>query len=371
MTKAFLIFSGYNQRAVIAFIRVLERHGIEYHVVAMGFEDGIFQTKYASRVAYVREDRELTLESLTEAIDSVFARSGRSHLILAPSTEAMNRFFLKHRAFFETKGIQIPLIDTELYEKISDKKSFSEMCLAYDIVAPKEISNPFTCPLPFVAKPIAYDLKVDIAPILIYSENDRLELLKNPYFSHYYFQEFIEGRSLYLLFFLSRQGEVYKFSQENLVQQSRGKSVVAALASDFHFSDVSARYVGMLKDVAFHGLIMIEVRHHENDYYMIEANPRFWGPSQLFVDAMEHDLFDAFLVDLGFTGLQSKTSVGGDRYYWHEGLVSSLKSGEKVAFHNYLPEQLALDFSSWIESDIYRRPDTINIFVKTFLGGIQ
>ena len=43
---------------------------------------------------------------------------------------------------------------------------------------------------------------------------------------------------------------------------------------------------------------MVEVKHLSNKNYMIEANPRFWGPSQLFVDA-GINLFEAFLVDNG------------------------------------------------------------------------
>jgi hypothetical protein len=35
----------------------------------------------------------------------------------------------------------------------------------------------------------------------------------------------------------------------------------------------------------FYGLVMIEVKEYDNQFYMIEANPRLWGPSQLILDA--------------------------------------------------------------------------------------
>ena len=42
-------------------------------------------------------------------------------------------------------------------------------------------------------------------------------------------------------------------------------------------------------------VVMIEIRINKENYYMIEANPRFWGPSQLFVDFHMTRLFCAWL----------------------------------------------------------------------------
>ena len=365
MPKAFIIFSGYNQRAVIAFIRTLERHSLHYFVIASDKKDSIFKTKYASRVVYIREFSSLTIENLIIAIDAVTVISSGFELILAPSTESINRFFLDHRGFFENRGIQLPLVDKSLYEKVSDKKKFEELCKEHDIKVPMKISNPVSCQLPFVAKPIAFNLKEGLTPILIFSEPDRNYIMKNSYLNSYYFQEFIYGRSFYLLLFLSRNGKVFSFSQENLIQQPQGKSIIAAIASDFHTSYESERYIAMLKAINFYGLVMIEIRQQGSNYYMIEANPRFWGPSQLFVDAMKEDLFDAFLVHQGFTELKPKISVKNGRYFWYEGLVNTMRSGMNIVYHNYSPVQMAMDFPNWIEADIYRREDTIDVFIQS------
>lgn len=49
-----LIFSGFNPRAVLAFIRTLEKNNIsDYGIIANGICDRIFLTKYASKVIYV------------------------------------------------------------------------------------------------------------------------------------------------------------------------------------------------------------------------------------------------------------------------------------------------------------------------------
>ena len=54
----------------------------------------------------------------------------------------------------------------------------------------------------------------------------------------------------------------------------------------------------MLIQIGYYGLIMIEVKIQDGEYYMIEANPRLWGPSQLILDA-GMDLFHRFALDNG------------------------------------------------------------------------
>ena len=111
---------------------------------------------------------------------------------------------------------------------------------------------------------------------------------------------------------------------------------------------------------------MIEVRQQGDDYYMIEANPRFWGPSQFFVDNMEQDLFDAFLDDQEFKNLKPKSiKRKNGRYFWYEGLMNTVNSGMNVVYHNYSSRQMAIDLPKWIESDIYRRVDTLDVFLES------
>jgi hypothetical protein len=366
---AFVIFTGYNQRATIAFIRVLEQHGVDYFLVATGPGDTIFLTRYASRVAFIRENPALDEEHLYPALGCVAARAQGKELVFAPSTEALNRFFLGHRLHLEKLGIRVPLVGESLYKTISDKSAFSDLCQSSHIRVPAPIRNPGDCPLPFAAKPSAYDPAKGLAPVLVFSEQDRENLLAHPDLNQFYFQEFVEGRSLYLLLHLSRSGETTKFSQENLLQQPNGKSIIAAMASDFHLHPESECYISMLRNSGFFGLVMVEVRQRGEDYFMIEANPRFWGPSQLFVDAMPVNLFEAFLTDNGIPIEEPSPGKNGSRYFWHQGLTETLQAGLKPVFHNYSPNDLALDFPDWIRSDIYRRPDTIDLFTRAAFGG--
>lgn len=171
MKKAFLVFSGFNQRGITAFIRTLERNNINYYIVALGDNDPIFQTDYSNHVAFTRVDKELSLPSIKKIIQYVNSVA-IERLIFAPSTEALNRFFLNNRFVFEQLGIIIPLVKQEIYERISDKKSFAELCHQYKIRIPTEISSPETCALPFIAKPITYSLtSADNLSPYLYAQN--------------------------------------------------------------------------------------------------------------------------------------------------------------------------------------------------------
>src|SRR5690606_1826134 len=110
--------------------------------------------------------------------------------------------------------------------------------------------------------------------------------------------EFIAGESFYLLFYFYKNGAAERFSQKNLMQQPSGGSIIAAVTSDFHRGHVALQFEELFRSIQFRGLVMVEIRGQGDRYYMIEANPRFWGPSQLFVDAGVN-LFEAFMFDYG------------------------------------------------------------------------
>ncbi len=153
------------------------------------------------------------------------------------------------------------------------------------------------------------------------------------------------------------------FSQENLIQQPEGKSIVAAVSSNYHHSKECQKYIKLFKDINFRGLVMVEIRKNSKYDYMIEANPRFWGPSQLFVDSRVN-LFDALLFDYGV--IEEKPQYLKPRkaeYFWFGGLVETFKCNKNVNFYNYTPKKFFKQLPSFLQIDIYRRDDSINIFL--------
>lgn len=368
--KCILVFSGFNPRAIFAFLRTLELKKVNYIIIAKSMYDDIFLTKYKEKVLAVRNLETLHLDDLLESIIKIKDINFAEEFIIAPTTEALNRFILENRKIFEELGCIIPLVEKDLYELVSNKYSFGQLCLKNEILVPREIKSYEEIFFPIVAKPKKYNVNKVLYPVIIKSYSDYKMFLKKNQSADFYYQEYIEGKSLYLLYYFHRNGEIYKFSQENLVQQPDGKSMLAAVSSDFHNSYESCKYEKMFKKLNYHGFVMIEVKQSRNNKnYMIEANPRFWGPSQLFIDA-GINIFEAFLHDYGFISSLPNFELRKTktRYFWFGGLINVIKNGKKPDFYNISENVFLASLPEWLENDVYRRDDTIEIFRKEVLS---
>ena len=366
--RCIIIFSGFNQRAVITFLRTLEYHNLKYAIIAKSINDDIFLTHYEKNVLSVRRSVILDLDDILLTIEEVKERLQVNEYIIAPSTEALNRLLIDQREHFENRGCIVPLVDKNLYELISDKYSFGEFCSKNQILTPKQVDFSEEVLLPVVAKPRKYysaTTKDILSPIIIKDLNEFDLFIKKHNIKDYYLQEFIDGRSFYLLYYFSRNGTVYKFSQENLIQQPDGKSMVAAVSTNFHNSYESEKYETLFKSINFFGLVMVEVKQTNGKNYMIEANPRFWGPSQLFLDS-GMNLFEAFLHDFSILENSPKFHEPHNyvRYFWLGGIVETHKRGKQLVYHKNSEYELMDSLPTWLQSDIYRKTDTIEVFKK-------
>lgn len=368
----FIVFSGYNPRAVIAFLRAAARAGAEIAILASGPNDEVFRTAYAPLVRLVRSSKELQLDAVMgDLVKTRGAYKGRQ-LIIAPSTEALNRFLLKHRRVVEEAGFTLPLVDEKMYLSISDKKSFSVLCQKSGLDVPIEYASAEELRFPCVAKPVTYQNREGryLNPVILHTSHDCGEFLKRHDDRDFFFQEFVRGSSHYLLYYFPEHGKAYRFSQHNLLQQDGGKSIVAAVPDTIHALPIADRYEELFHSLGFRGFVMVELRKTvDNRWVMIEANPRFWGPSQLFLNA-GCDFFAAFLSDwspeffsrpAGLPPLpeiyEGPTSPPQGAYFWRGGIgdQNSMVSLSPLAPR---PE----DYPSWSFADVYNQPDTIKLY---------
>lgn len=351
--------SGFNQRAVIALCRYARAQGVAVHVAARHAADPIFLTQHTDRVFTTRQAAALQVDELCGWISQLRRAHGHERILLAPSTEYFNRFVLANRPALEQAGGLVPLVDQALYEAVSDKQAFGAMCRRHGIAVPAEHVAPPTA-LPFVAKPIRYAAADgrQLKPHLILQAADWQRFTHQEQPADFYFQEFVHGQSLYLLMHLPAGGPALTYSQENLVQQAQGGSIILARRSDFHLGEEAARYERMLRAEGFRGLVMVEVRRcaETGRCVMIEANPRMWGPMQFALDN-GIDLFGAMLRE--FTGEAptplAPRGVSGEYYFWSGGLVPS---SQPYAFHGYAPAQLLDDHARVAACDLFQRDDT-------------
>ena len=112
---------------------------------------------------------------------------------------------------------------------------------------------------------------------------------------------------------------------------------------------------------------MVELKFYNDHFYMIEANPRFWGPSQLFVDSNQN-LFLPLLDDFGIKPLKGSdinnplTTIS--KYFWFGGVLDTIASNEKLKFYRGNLSDFTEEIPGWLGHDIYRRHDTSDIFYE-------
>ena len=360
--QAVIVFSGYNIRAIIAFCRWVTVHNINYHIIARSKDDPIFFTDYKVRVTFTRDSPNLHPEQFNLWCKLLRIKYGYQRLIILPSTEYLNRFLLKYRNSIEGKHCIIPLVDEKLYKVISDKQKFSKLCQSYGLDIPEEF-NSIPKKLPFVAKPCTYfSAKGEqLVPQIINNQHD-LENFWDKNWNDYFFQKFIYGRSLYLLAYLGQKENII-FSQENLMQQACGGSIILAKQSDFHHSEVAKNYINMLYEQKYFGLIMVEVCLDESNgkYYMIEANPRLWGPLQFSIDN-NIDFLGAMLRDCGFKiPKHTSSTYFASHYFWSGGLT---QQSYPITYHSYSFDKFVKEFPDIQCQDIFFKKDTFNLFFK-------
>lgn len=364
--KVILIFSGYNERAIFAFIRTIIKYDLNFYIIAKDENDNIFQTKYSKKVVYTRTNQNLLVNELKFICDEIMKEIGIHKIFLiAPSTEFINRFMLDNMDNLQKLNCFFPTINKELYCKISDKYSFGMMCKLHEIKIPKEYFNIKKEQIPFVAKPKKYiseNGKI-YSPILIKNERDLDNFFSEYNQNEFYYQQFIFGNSIYLLYYIYKDGTVLKCSQENLIQQEDGKSILLAKTSDYHNRNISKKFEDLFVKSHFNGLVMVELRVNNNEEYMIEANPRFWGPSQLFVDAGVN-FFEAFLYDYGFLKEKPNINIVSNKYYfWDDGISQNYKERTNLAYHNFSQKNLISLMSQLKDIEIFNRNDTLNLYI--------
>lgn len=362
-TTGFAVLSGFNLRAVVAACRSFERAGAKYAVVARGDADPILRTRYGARTGAWIHPQRLDIPELLRALGLVRAKLAVDRLVLLPTAEYSNRFFLKHREVFEREAatvLPLPALDT--YLAISEKKRFAALCSAQGIAVPGEFAGGVPWRYPFAAKPrteFAPDGK-RCYPYLIHDDAGRDNFLRQERARDFYFQEFIGGGSYYLLFYFFRDGRVVQSCQRNGAQQPGGKSIVFAWAEAFPEPALQAQFVALFRDLGFHGAAMVELKGRPGALRMIEANPRVWGPMQLVQDS-GLDLIGCYAEE--YAGIPCRRPRPRRRsYFWLGGFAQTHAAGGKTVWFEGGRRALCAALLGANAHDVYLRADSVRLF---------
>lgn len=365
-SRAFLLFSGSNDRAVFALLRAFKACGSRCWVVARNRDDKILRSAYRDLVITIRDGDELSVPVIERLIARVRDVVHEDELVVVPSSEYLNTFLLglDREDLRARLGCELPLVEHDLYMALTNKSSATELVAAAGIRVPTRKGRFHPSELPLVAKPsqnIGHD-GVLRYPILLRTRAELEEFMARADVEEYFAQEFIHGRSEYLLAYFARSGEIFLASQVNLAQQPHGKSVVLSMTSEFRHDPVSGRLIDMLRALGFHGFAMVEFIVDSKGPCFIEINPRPWGPLQLCLDHA-CGIVEAFIGDTmhgepkRFERMWKKKPAQA-RYLWLGGMMSVWARHEGLRWDpslrlrtthivGCLPSDVYLGFDTW------------------------
>ncbi|UMO86065.1 hypothetical protein HP572_11625 [Pectobacterium sp. PL64] len=362
----FVIFSGANERAIIACCRHFIKNDISFSIISRPLNDIIFLSKYRKNVDSSRKSDVLLIDDMVCCITELRVKYPNDNLVFLPTAESIIRIVLENKALFISKGLDIRLVSLDVYLNISDKCRFLNIGKEFNIDIPGEIVSPDIIDIPLVAKPKAeFSSKdqVKIYPKLIFNENELQEILDSKYNDEYFFQTYIDGDSYYYLAFIFPDGKYDIAYQKNILQQGNGKSIIAAELCECPDKVFEDKIINLLNSIGFFGFIMIEVMQYKGITYLIEANPRLWGPFDLALKA-------GFLPENVFFQRKIAMKYKNAKYIWLTGLIDSLSKNDDV--RNYVNHKNKFFlFLSFIFSDFYLKFDTIGIFFYEFKKSIR
>ncbi len=352
--KVALIFSGYNQRAVIALCRYFKSIEYPFTIVACGPKDLIYKTKYADSVLLERKDRLLTTELFLE-----ISKYNRTGFIYLPTSEFLNSFVLKNTEFLKSIGIEPGMPAKDIYYRITNKWSSQELLKNQSNILIPEIYVYGDEKIPCVLRPFRNinNGKV-LYPLICKTSN---ELNKNKISincNDYFIQKYIVGQSYYFCSFLTSGGCFEGYWQENLLQQPGGKSMVFARVCE----NPGIKVDGLMKIInksGYFGPLMVEFILYKNEFYFIEINPRFWGPLQLCLEQCPQ-ILDAYVSEwFGIEYFSDRKESDGfySWYYGAKNCKSELKAYPRLEQINNVEEKL-------FSSDVYSRLDTLALSRK-------
>jgi len=366
--RAFVVFSGSNDRAILAFLRALHLCNEKAYIVARTNEDHILRTAYAKDVAFVRPDASLDMGAFADCIRNTRLTAGDQELVVLPSSEYFNAFLLAHRSEIEALGCSVPLVDIERYRQLTNKGTATEVFKTFGVRVPRDFSSPSKDQLPLVAKPRC-NINAQgrsLYPHFLRTSAEIDTFLAKHSETDYFFQEHVSGESLYLLFHLAKSGaESVLWSQQNLIQQASGKSMLLAVPDQLHLSAAAADIVGQLEKMKFHGLGMIEFIRVNGALCFIEMNPRIWGPIQFCLDHGQ-PILESFIGDALYDEPSRFLQRNGGKsvrttYIWLGGLLDALISGKGTTQHPTTLRPITLILKG-IRNDIYLRKDSWRCF---------
>jgi hypothetical protein len=354
-----LVFSGANERAVVAICRAFARRGMRCAIVARPGPDPIRLTRYRRWIEAERRSDALDLDDLLRCIETVAAQHPGERLVFLPTTESVNRLVLRHRQRVEQAGLTVPLVAEDTYLAVSDKARLLELAAGFGLQPPPGLDGPDPEALPLVAKPhseFAPDGVRKLYPELIFDRDALARFVAGHDLQRYFFQRYLDGASYYYLIHVDRAGHATFAYQRNLLQQANGKSIVAAELCACPDPATRDQLQALFGHLGYHGYAMVEMMALDGRFHLIEVNPRFWGPWALADRA-------GFVPEACDGRPLPAAPARRGRYLWLGGWLAERAVRRRLRRYpaaRPLPLTTALALAC---ADVHLRPDTLLLFL--------
>lgn len=286
MKPKVILFAGAPDRSVITCVRSLDRANIPFIIIPpnQGSTINWEKTPYLDSLVdsyYPPIDKS---EEFVEFLTKI-GQDGEKRILYLTS-ERMTRQLSKHKDTLEKNNVIFPAPNIQKYKTIADKSSFYTIGEKHDFNLPQKFEDlPESYDKSFVAKPKknVSEKGHSLSVYLIDSQRQLKRFQNRESKKEYFFQEYLDGPSYYYCGLYNHGKPIASIGQKTVLQQPDGRSVIKAHPVKLP-NKIRQKTEQMLQGVDWHGAIMIEFIKSNDQWYLIEANPRFWGPLQLCVD---------------------------------------------------------------------------------------
>ncbi|WP_310233749.1 hypothetical protein [Luteimonas terrae] len=352
---------------MLAICRSFSRRDLPCSLVARPGADPLRRTRYRRWIEATRRVDTLDLDDMIDCVRALTARHPGQALAFMPTAESINRLVLRHRRRFEQAGLAVPLVSEAIYAAVSDKASLLERAASFGLRVPPLLDAAVPAALPLVAKPrceFAADGR-KLYPELIHDAVALEAFLRNADLSQYFFQSYLDGASYYYLAHFGRDGAATFAYQRNLLQQANGKSIIAAELCGCPDVSTRERLTALFQGLGYHGYAMIETMELEGLHYLIEVNPRFWGPWSLADRA-------GFLPE-AFTGYGRPLSgdIAGGRYVWLGGWLADWGHKRRPRIYPAARKLGLGDCLALLACDVHFKRDSLCLSFSEIVGALK
>ena len=301
-------------------------------------------SKYFDRILF------LSKNNYKEELVDFCNKESVNHIFLINSSA--NHIFLKYKKDLE------PLLDHhsdyELFSYLNNKSNLQEITEGTSLVNPKIYEIGDNIDYPIVVKPSVSTSAKNIKYIT--NEEGLQTLQKKLDLNNFTIQQYINGEGVGYSFF-SVDGEVYNsYSHRRLMEFpiKGGSSTYRIRHENDHIREGC---IEIIKKYNWSGFIMFEFKKSNDDYFLIEINPRVWGGIGQGLQEGEN-FFSYFLGEI--KNRQYKTTYNSPLVYLSM-LLHLFKFNIKpllIFFTNLRSNRsdisLFRDFFGWITSIFYK-----------------